>query len=356
MFLAWQEIKHSKFRYIMVIALMFLIAYLVYFLTGLAYGLAQSNRTAIDKWEADQIILAKDVNASLRQSMIKQEDFDKLEVDGEKAGLSQQSAVIQSKNFEEKVDVNYLGIDFDSFIAPNIVEGKQVANKNEVITDISLKEEECLALGDTITMTGNDVTLKVVGFTDNAQLSVLPVVYMDRDTFRSVMAMPLQDKVPTPLSGIAIRGKVTDYDKDRLELLDIDNFIEALPGYSAQNMTFLFMIIFLMVIAAVVIGIFMYILTMQKTQIFGVMKAEGISSGFISKSVIWQTAILALIGIGLGALATYGTSLVLPAAVPFMINHQFMLIASGLMFMVALIGALFSVGTIAKIDPLDAIG
>lgn len=356
MFLAWQEIKHSKFRYIMVIALMFLIAYLVYFLTGLAYGLAQSNRTAIDKWEADQIILAKDVNASLRQSMIKQEDFDKVEVDGEKAGLSQQSAVIQSKNFEEKVDVNYLGIDFDSFIAPNIVEGKQVAKKNEVVTDISLKEEEGLALGETITMTGNDVTLKVVGFTDNAQLSVLPVVYMDRDTFRSVMTMPLQDKVPTPLSGIAIRGKVTDYDNDRLDLLDIDNFIEALPGYSAQNMTFLFMIIFLMVIAAVVIGIFMYILTMQKTQIFGVMKAEGISSGFISKSVIWQTAILALIGIGLGALATYGTSLVLPAAVPFMINHQFMLIASGLMFMVALIGALFSVGTIVKIDPLDAIG
>lgn len=356
MFLAWQEIKHSKSRYIMVIALMFLITYLVYFLTGLAYGLAQSNRTAIDKWDADQILLAKDVNASLRQSMIPAEDADSVEVSGKKAGISQKSAVIQSEGLEEKVNVNYLGIDFDSFVAPNIVEGNKVKADKEVIADLSLKEEEGLSIGDELTMTGNDTKLKVVGFTDNAQLSVVPVIYMNQDTFRSVMEIPLREDMSTPLNGVVIRGETTEYDKEKLDLISIEDFIEALPGYSAQNMTFIFMIVFLMVIAAVVIGIFMYILTMQKTQIFGVMKAEGISSSFISKSVICQTAILALIGIVIGALATYGTSIVLPAAVPFEINNQFMLLASGMMFIVAIIGALFSVVTIAKIDPLDAIG
>ena len=41
MFLAFNEIRHSKFRYALIIGVMFLIAYLVFFLTGLAYGLAQ---------------------------------------------------------------------------------------------------------------------------------------------------------------------------------------------------------------------------------------------------------------------------------------------------------------------------
>lgn len=49
MFLAINEMKHSKLRYALVIGVVFLIAYLVFFLTGLAYGLAQENRTAVDK-------------------------------------------------------------------------------------------------------------------------------------------------------------------------------------------------------------------------------------------------------------------------------------------------------------------
>ena len=52
------------------------------------------------------------------------------------------------------------------------------------------------------------------------------------------------------------------------------------------------MIGFLIVIAAIVIGIFIYVLTMQKVNIFGVMKAQGISSGYIAKSIISQTFIL----------------------------------------------------------------
>lgn len=50
MFLALNEIRHSKLRYSLVIGVMFLIAYLVFFLTGLSYGLAQEFQMSIDKW------------------------------------------------------------------------------------------------------------------------------------------------------------------------------------------------------------------------------------------------------------------------------------------------------------------
>ncbi len=64
------------------------------------------------------------------------------------------------------------------------------------------------------------------------------------------------------------------------------------------------MIGFLIVIAAIVIGIFIYVLTMQKINIFGVMKAQGITGGFIARSVVAQTFILSFVGILLGLLGT----------------------------------------------------
>lgn len=141
-----------------------------------------------------------------------------------------------------------------------------------------------------------------------------------------------------------------------LEKTSIKNFINELPGHSAQVLTFGFMIGFLIVIAAIVIGIFIYVLTMQKSEIFGVMKAQGISSRYIAISVIAQTFLLATVGVVIGLVATVGTALVLPDAVPFQVNSLFFIAISLLMIIVALIGAFFSVRTIVKIDPLKAIG
>jgi len=116
------------------------------------------------------------------------------------------------------------------------------------------------------------------------------------------------------------------------------------------------MIGFLIVIAAIVIGIFIYVLTMQKSDIFGVMKAQGISSRYIAFSVIAQTFLLATVGVLVGLAATIGTALVLPQAVPFQVNSLFFAGISVLMILIAIVGAFFSVRTIVKIDPLKAIG
>ena len=70
------------------------------------------------------------------------------------------------------------------------------------------------------------------------------------------------------------------------------------------------MIVFLVLIAAVVIGIFIYVLTMQKTAIFGVMKAQGISNTYIARSVIAQTFFLATVGVLTGLILTILSGLV----------------------------------------------
>lgn len=133
-------------------------------------------------------------------------------------------------------------------------------------------------------------------------------------------------------------------------------FIQELPGYMAQLLTFGLMIIFLIVIAAIIIGIFMYVLTVQKKSMFGVMKAQGISTGYIGKYVVIQTFLLSLIGVATGLLLTLGASYALPSTVPFFINWLFMGIISVLILIFAVLGSTFSVIKVAKIDPLEAIG
>ncbi|HIH2395334.1 TPA: ABC transporter permease [Enterococcus faecium] len=356
MFLALNEIMHSKLRYALVAGVMFLIAYLVIFLTGLAYGLAQDNRTAVDKWEADSIVLSKDANSNLGMSMITKKIAEEVE-GGKVAYLAQTPGVVTSKDSTEegKINVSFFGIDKNQFIMPNLVEGKAFDNDDEAVGDISLKEEYGLAIGDTVKLSGSDKTFKLTGFTDHAKFNVSPVLYTTINAYQEIRFEKEDTSENARINAIVVRGKISNLPED-LEQIKISKFINELPGYNAQVLTFGFMIGFLIVIAAIVIGIFIYVLTMQKINIFGVMKAQGITGGFIARSVVAQTFILSFVGILLGLLGTVGTSLVLPDAVPFQSNWLFFGVISLLMLVVAVLGALFSVRTIVKIDPLKAIG
>lgn len=354
MFLAINEMKHSKLRYALVIGVVFLIAYLVFFLTGLAYGLAQENRTAVDKWQADRILLSDEANGKLNMSMLTMDDYESVKAE-DKAALAQFPGIVYQKGKKnQQIDVSFFGIEADEFLAPNLVKGRMFKNTGEVVVNDSLAKEDGLQVGDQLKVAGSKQTLKIVGFTDEAMYNVAPVIYMSLADFQEIRFNQVLPKEAQKINAIVVRGQ-TKQVADNLEKVKISTFINDLPGYSAQNMTFAFMIGFLIVIAAIVIGIFIYILTMQKQAIFGVMKAQGISNFFIARSVFVQTAILAFVGIVLGLALTYLSSLVLPAAVPFAIFWGLYLAVSVGMWVIAILSAVFSVSTVVKIDPLQAI-
>lgn len=138
-------------------------------------------------------------------------------------------------------------------------------------------------------------------------------------------------------------------------MVGIDKFIENLPGYKPQNLTMNFMITFLFIISTTVIGVFLYVITLQKKQLFGVLKAQGFTNGFLMKIVLSQTLILSVIGTLIGLVLTLLTSLVLPEAVPVQFNIGTLIIFGIFLILTSLIGSLFSVLSIRKIDPLKAI-
>lgn len=356
MFLAFNEIKHSLFRYSLVSGVIFLIAYLVFFLSGLAFGLAEDNRTAVDKWQADFIILTDDANDNLNMSMIPLTAINKVAAK-EKAILLQTPGVITKVNQDDNLNVAFFGIKSNQFLKPNISAGKMYHAKNEVVVDNSLNKEHDIQLNNRLAISGNNTKLKVVGFTDNAKYNTLPVIYTSTETFQEIRYENLEAKHANnlPVNALVVRGTPKNVPSS-LKSKSLKDFINKIPGYSAQVLTFGFMISFLIVIAAIVIGIFIYVLTMQKIDIFGVMKAQGVSNRYISKSVIYETFILATVAVCLGAILTLITAVLLPNKVPFTINLYLFIGISILMVLFAILGALFSVRTITKIDPLKAIG
>ena len=97
-------------------------------------------------------------------------------------------------------------------------------------------------------------------------------------------------------------------------------------------------------------------MTLQKQSLFGVLKAQGFTNGYLAKVVLAQTFIISLIGTVLGLVLTLITGACLPLAVPVSFNIVTLVLFGIALIIVSIVGSLFSILTVRKVDPLKAIG
>ncbi|WP_373779699.1 FtsX-like permease family protein [Jeotgalibaca porci] len=86
------------------------------------------------------------------------------------------------------------------------------------------------------------------------------------------------------------------------------------------------------------------------------MKAIGASNGFIIKSVISEVFLLSGISILIGVGLTYLMTLALPEDMPFTLLPDMVVLYGVILLATSLIGSLFSIRSIIKIDPITALG
>lgn len=349
MFLAWNEIRRNKLKFGLIIGVLTMISYLLFLLSGLANGLINMNKEGIDKWQADAIVLNKDANQTVQQSVFNKKD---IENKYKKQATLKQTGEIVS-NGHQKDNVLVFGVEKSSFLVPSLIEGHKATKDNEVLADETLKNKG-FKIGDTLSLSQSDEKLHIVGFTESAKYNASPVIFTNDATIAKINPRLTGDKI----NAVVIRD--TNW-KDKklnqeLEAVSINDFIENLPGYKPQNLTLNFMISFLFVISATVIGIFLYVMTLQKTSLFGILKAQGFTNGYLANVVISQTLILALFGTAFGLLLTGVTGAFLPDAVPVKFDVLTLLVFAIVLMIVSVLGSLFSILTIRKIDPLKAIG
>ena len=346
MYLAWKEIRYAKLRYSLIIGIMVLVAYVVFMLSGLANGLSDGHKKAVADWGAQTIVLSEDSNKVASASILTRGDLSRVEAK-EKAAVGLASSAISHKGKTEKTNISVFGAEADQFVVPKVIDGRNYRSTNEVIVSENLLPEG-FALGDHIQLGGDDQ---------------VPVLYLNLDAYAQLKYGNQEfDQSNGPISLIATKEPKSDVkliqskDQTKLTALTFDDFVENLPGYSAEKLTLNAMVYFLFVVVAAIVGIFLYVMTLQKTALFGVLKAQGVSTGYLVRSIVGQSLIVSIAGVLIAFVLSYLTSLVLPAAMPFTVNLLQWCLYGMVLIFVSIIGGLFSIRTVTKVDPITAIG
>ncbi|WP_260984465.1 ABC transporter permease [Paenibacillus xylanexedens] len=166
----------------------------------------------------------------------------------------------------------------------------------------------------------------------------------------------------TPVyNAIAVKG--TDEQVSKLsaalpqtEIITKAEAVSAIPGYKEEQGSLLMMIGFLYVISAFVLAVFFYVITIQKTSQFGILKAIGTRNGYLAGSVSLQVLLLSVGSLVISVLLVRLFESVLPASMPFQLGLSTLALTCALFILMSMAGSLFSVWKVTKIDALDAIG
>ncbi|MFP7696650.1 ABC transporter permease [Trueperella sp. LYQ143] len=354
MFLALREIRHAKVRFLAICAVVFLLSYVVYFLTGLAYGLASSYTEVLTRWNAQSITLTEESNANALASRM---DAAQLEYDPSSSALWQVTATAVpalDNSTDARVNVYLFATDVDSFLIPEPSSGTAPASPSQVLADSTLQRSG-YHVGSSLSIPHISTPVTISGFVDHARFQAAPVIFLSPALFSQAAQLPSGTRLVNAVVSTDENAAVQYHGNDaHLVTLSTKKFIDELPGYRAQYLTFGLMIGALIAILSLVLGIFMYVLTLQKKHVFGVMKAQGIPTSYLARSGAIHTLLITVVGVGLGLLAAVASGIALSSKVPFAVNPLLFTAVSIAFIVFTLIGSIFPISIISRVDPLEA--
>lgn len=349
MFLAIRELRHSKFRYLLIGTIMVLISSLFFIITALAQGLSADNASAIENLQADYLVMDRDAELNVTKSFIPYESMERIaNIDGVEsiAPISIRMMNGTINDTDQNEDVAMFFTDRSEILIPEADEGRASKNENEVIVDASLQREG-IELGDTFTI-GDDSEYAIVGFAEGQRYSHTPVVF-------------IRGEQPENINAFAIQADESNIDKikntlgSEYDVVTKDESLQGIPSYPQEQLSLNMMIFFLYIIAAFVLAVFFYVITLQKRDQFGVLKALGTKTSYLITNLVGQVIIVSVIGIAIGVGLTVGMSFIMPESMPFILQADEMAKTSLMILVVSIIGAVISFAQVVKVDPLEAI-
>lgn len=130
----------------------------------------------------------------------------------------------------------------------------------------------------------------------------------------------------------------------------------AIPGVEQQSSTLNSIIYTTLAVAALVVALFFALVVLEKRELFAALKALGASTGRLGRGVILQALIASALGVIIGTVIARLFGLIIPAQVPTLFRTETLVTIAVFTLVAGVIGAVFSLRRIAKIDPATAIG
>ncbi len=368
--LALRELRRRPGRFVTATVILTLIASLLMLLGGLLDGLDSGGTSAVLGQPGDVIVYSAGSEESFLRSRVDAELRRAVEaVDGVDAvgglGVAQLGARVPGAGPRDLADVVVFGHE----LAPEGVPGPGELAPGEGWADESLRDDD-VREGMTLELGPERTPVEVAGFVDGLEYSGQGTLWVEPGTWREVL------NANRPGSGLSegtfhallvraadgvdpaeVAERIDDATDGATSSLTLDDAAAAIPGVEQQRSVFNQIIGVTVGVAIVVVALFFALLTVERTAMYGVLKALGARSGTLFGGVLLQAVVVTLVAALLGTVIAVVLELAIPpGAIPYEISTGRVLGSVAALLVAAVLGCAFSLRRVLRIDPASAIG
>lgn len=360
--IAWNEITYQPKKFVLIEFLIATLMFMVVFLSGITNGLAASVSAQIANYGPLTYVLSTDSDGVIPYSSVTSDDIEALEAAGMRnyASLVIQRATITQDDDSNTLDITYFATDHNdgNVLQPTLIDSDLAISElgdNDVILD-SAFENEGIHVGDRVIDKISQQELTVVAFASRANYGYSDIGFVSSQTYAGMRTKTDPNYRWQAQTVVTSDEIAEDALPDDLMTADRQQVIDKIPGYKAQNLTLKMITWVLLVASSAILGVFFYILTLQKLRQFGVLKAIGMPMRTITYIQISQLTIISIIGVAIGLGLAAAMAPFLPSTVPsIMTLADNVTVAISFVVTSILCGAL-SLLKIKKVDPIEVIG
>ena len=380
MMLALRELRRRPGRFAIATVTLTLIAVLLMFLGGLLDGLIDSSVAAVKAQDADIIVYSSRAGGSFERSRVSialrrlvTQVPGAAEIGG--IGVVQLGARLPNAGPRDLIDVALFGYELPPRGVPAPpADGEAYADT--LLRDQGVKQGMTLLIGPARS------SVTVVGFVSGTSYLGLGSLWSSPATWRSVQNANRPNNIVADgvFQSLLVRGGPTraksanrnhpvqvgganltrDIDRStsgRTRSFSVAAAANGIPGVAEQRGVFNQIIAVTVGVALVVVTLFFALLTVERTGLYGVLKAIGARSRTLFFSLVLQAVIVTLLASATGCALAVVLDIVIPSGtIPFVLSPQRVLSSTALLLVAAVLGCAFSLRRVLRTDPASAIG
>lgn len=240
-----------------------------------------------------------------------------------------------------------------------VVEGKSVPGKGEIIIDRVVGRSQDIRIGDTIPVAGRE--LKVAGYSEGGYILSFSFAFATKDDAEAILQLPGATNffLVTVKSGADPAAVASRIEADpAVDAIAKDRFVENNTNIVRDTFLPIILVLLLIGIAVgmTVIGLTIFTSTIEKAREYGVLKAIGVSNRQLYTVVIEQAVTAAVLGYLVGAVLALVVSAAAGSYVPEFITEIRWLDAAWVLAVtlaMAVVASLLPVRRLSRIDPAE---
>ncbi len=368
MFVGLRDLRQAWGRFALMGAVIALVAVLTVLLTGLSTGLVNSGISGLRAMPLTHLAFAPKTDSTFSRSTVDAATVGAL---GRQPGITAEPLGLTLFNAKDSTGTSFsialVGVQPSGFMAGGVAGGSQLGRSPTGVIVSRGIADEGVHVGDRIRLDRANVTFDVVGVAPMATYGHVDLVYAPiglwrQATYGQVTGGVLPPSAQGLASAAALRVQpgvdVAAVGKHLgVDVVTKKQAYAGSPGYAAETATMSLIIDFLYVIAALIVGAFFTVWTIQRKADIGLLKALGASNAVVLRDALGQVAVVMVLATGFGALAGTGIGrLIPPGKVPFALQGGAIAVATAVLALAGMVGSLVAVRRIAAIDPIIALG